>query len=110
MKQYVVDQLSESDYLKLSDYLEEHLECTFVEGIYWMDLPEALYSELQHQHKECQPFYFAVNLSRKQIGLEWLIRSRQTLHCSCIAYATTTQREYIIDFAEKTFAKLGIRA
>ena len=84
MKQYVIDQLRESDYYRITDYLKENLEGMALDGIYWMDLPENLYGETQLQHTQCRPFYFAVNLNRTQIAFEWLIRSRQTLHCSCL--------------------------
>jgi len=109
MKQYMIDQLRESDYHRITDYLKENLEGTALDGIYWMDLPENLYRETQLQHTQCQPFYFAVNLSRTQIAFEWLIRSRQTLHCSCLAYANPEQREHIIHFADAMLEKLNIR-
>ena len=109
MKQYVIDQLRESDFHRITDYLKENLEGTALDGIYWMDLPENLYGEIQLQHTQCQPFYFAVNLNRTQIAFEWLIRSRQTLHCSCLAYANPEQREYIIHFADAMLEKLKIR-
>jgi hypothetical protein len=109
MKQYVIDQLRESDYHRIADYLKENLECTALDGIYWMNLPEHLYGETQRQHTECQPFYFAVSLDRTQVAFEWLIRSRQALRCSCLAYANAQQREHIIHFADAMLEKLNIR-
>jgi hypothetical protein len=107
MKQYVIDELTEADYLRIRDYLQEHLESSMMDGIFWVDLPEHLHNEIQLQHSQCRPFYFAINLSRKQIGFEWLIRSRQTLHCPCIGYADAAQRRYIIEYADALMEKLN---
>ena len=109
MKQYVIDQLRESDYDQIRDYLDAHAETAAMEGIYHVDLPEDLYSELQKAHDHCQPYYFAINLTRKQVGFEWLIRSRNTLRCSCIGYATPKQRDYIIQYADAILEKLRIK-
>ncbi len=109
MKQYVIDQLREQDYYDILDYLNENADKTMVEEVFWVNLPEELYSDLQHSHTDCHPFYFAVNLNRNRVSFEWLIRSRQSLRCNCIAYATPEQRDYIIDWADKILAELKIR-
>jgi hypothetical protein len=109
MKQYVIDELTEADYHRIRDYLQENLESAMLDGIYWVNLPDNLYNEIQLQHPHCRPFYFAINLSRKQISFEWLIRSRQTLHCPCIGYANAAQRDYIIDYADALMERLETR-
>lgn len=109
MKQYVIDQLRESDYDRIRNYLTNHAESAAMEGIYYVDLPDTLYTDLQKSHDQCQPYYFAVNLTRKQVGFEWLIRSRNTLRCACIGYATQEQRDYIIDYADGILDRLRIK-
>ena len=110
MKQYVIDQLQEDDFFSLKEHLDKHLETTMLEGIYWVDLPDHLYTEVQRQHQSCHPYYFAVNLNIRQIGFEWLIRSRQTLHCPCMGYADSRQLDFIIRYADALLEKLKIRA
>lgn len=110
MKQYVIDQLQENDFFTLKEHLDKHLETTMLEGIYWVDLPDHLYTETQRQHQSCQPYYFAVNLNFRQIGFEWLIRSRHRLHCPCMAYADARQLEFILHYAEALLEQLGIQA
>jgi hypothetical protein len=110
MKQYVIDQLQENDFLSLKEHLDKNLENTMLEGIYWVDLPEELYTDMQRQHQSCQPYYFAVNLNFRQIGFEWLIRSRQTLHCPCMAYADSRQLDFIVQYADTLLEKLKIQA
>jgi len=109
MKQYVIDQLREDDYDKIREYLDTHAEKTMLEELYWVDLPESLYAPVQQEHKDCRPFYFAVNLTKRQVAFEWLIRSRQILRCACVAYATPEQRGYIIGYGDKMLEELELK-
>ena len=109
MKQYVIDQLRESDYHQIREFLERSTEAKGLEGIYWADLPLELYSETQKEHTPCHPHYFAISLDWNAVAFELLIRSRQVIRCYCIAYATPQQREYILDFADRMLAELKIR-
>jgi len=109
MKQYVIDQLRESDYCRIKEYLNQQAEKTVFEEIYQVELPKDLYTETQSAHSDCQPFYFAINLTRNKLALEWLIRSRQTLRCDCVGYASREQRDHIIHFADSVLEHLGIK-
>ena len=108
MKQYVIDQLREQDYLKLDDHLQINSEAGELPGIYWVPMPEALHEKLQQEHADCQPFYFAINLDRQSISFEMLIRTRDRLRCGCIQYANQEQRDYILDYADKLFERLNL--
>ncbi len=108
MKQYVIDQLREGDFLQLEDYLNSNVEAGDLPGIYWVPIPEPLHETLQQEHTDCQPFYFAINLDRPSISFELLIRTRDRLHCGCIQYATQKQRNYIFDYADKLFERLNL--
>ena len=109
MKQYVIDQLRGPDYERIRDYLDANAEKTFMEDMYWVNLPPGLYSAVQKEHESCHPFYFAVNLSPTQVDFEFLIRSRQIIRCSCIAYATAKQRDYIMDYADEMIRRLDMK-
>lgn len=109
MKQYVIDQLRWNDYEAIKGYLDARGEKTPMEGIYWLSLPETLYSAVQKDHSQCHPYYFAVNLSFDSADFELLIRSRQILRCNCIAYADRAQRDYILGFADEMLEQLGIK-
>jgi hypothetical protein len=108
MKQYVIDQLRENDFLKLEDYLNNKSEAGELPGIYWIPVPESLLERTQLEHPDCQPFYFAVNLDRNSIHFELLIRTRSRLRCGCIQYASQKQRDYILNYADELFEKLGL--
>jgi hypothetical protein len=109
MKQYVIDQLRESDYHQIREFLDRSAEPTAMEGIYWVNLPPELYSETQKEHASCHPHYFAVSLEWNTVAFELLIRSRQVIRCHCIAYATPEQREYILAFADGMLDELRIK-
>jgi hypothetical protein len=109
MKQYVIDQLRELDYEKILEFLTKNAEASEFGEVFWVMLPRELYSDIQKEHGQCQPFCFAVNLSLKQVDFELLIRSRQALRCNCIAYADKQQREYILGFADRMLDELQIR-
>lgn len=109
MKQYVVDQLRESDYFRILDYLKEKAEATEFEDIFWVLLPEEMYSDVQKEHAQCRPFYFAVTVTYKQVEFELLIRSRQVMRCSCVGYANRKQRDFILDFTDRMLEELEIR-
>jgi hypothetical protein len=109
MKQYVIDQLRESDYYQIREFLDRSAEATDLEGIYRVELPPHLYSETQREHGPCHPHYFAISLDWNAIAFELLIRSRQVIRCNCIAYATPQQRQYILDFADRMLDELKIK-
>lgn len=109
MKQYVFDQLREDDYHRIHEYLKENGEETVFKEVFWLHVPEDLYTGTQKEHPECHPFYFAVNLSQDKVDFELLIRSRQILRCSCIRYADRRQRDYIMDCADRMLEDLQIR-
>lgn len=109
MKQYVIDQLRESDCEQILGFLNANAYKTVLDGMYWVDIPEELCTLEQAEHTSCQPHYFAVNLDQDQVSFELLIRSRQILRCNCIAYATPGQRDYIIQFADSMLEELNIK-
>ncbi|MFH0724947.1 MAG: hypothetical protein V2B19_01090 [Pseudomonadota bacterium] len=108
MKHYVIDELRPQDYEQVKKYLDDQLETSGVEGLYWIPLKEDLLTDLQVAHSECRPLFFAVALEPDQLSCELLVRTRKKLQCDCMAYATETQRNWIIDWADGIFEQLGL--
>ncbi len=109
MKQYVIDQLRETDYEKILEFLKANADPSEFGDVFWAKLPAGLYSDDQKEHVECQPFCFAINLSPGKVEFELLIRSRQVLRCKCIGYAGKNQRDYILDYADRMLGELMIK-
>lgn len=108
MKQYVIDELRIEDYEKVKAYLDETYGFSKIDGIYWVPLEESILSDNQLQHTECKPFFFAVEMGPDSLTCELLVRTRQKVHCTCIAYATELQRNWIIERMDAILEKLSI--
>jgi hypothetical protein len=109
MRQYVVDEVARQDLTRIKAYLDEKAQPAGLEGIWWVELGKEQLNELQLSHPDCQPHCFAVELGRNLIKFEFLIRSRRTMRCSCIGYATRVQRDWIMDFADRLVADLDLK-
>jgi hypothetical protein len=109
MKQYLLDEIARNDIPRVRDYLTEHALAARLDGIWWVDLPEDLLSPLQLDHEGCRPFRFAVEVGDDFVRFELLIRSRQTMRCACIDYATGPQRDYILAYADRLVEDLALR-
>ncbi len=109
MKQYLLDEIPRDDIARVRDYLNQHANAAGIADIWWVDLQEDLLSPEQFDHRDCQPHRFAVEVGDDFVRFEFLIRSLQTMRCSCIAYATRQQRDFILAYADRLVAELGLR-
>ncbi len=110
MRQYLIDELSTTDYQKIKAYLDSHFKAGTMEGIYWVPLEKKLWSKVQLKHQECQPFFIAVDLAETQLSCEFLIRTQNRVRCECMAYADEDQRSWIINCIDAILEKLQITA
>jgi len=110
MKQYVIDELRPEDYTKLRSHLSDHFEPSDIDGIYWVTLDRKILSEVQEDHAECGPFYFAIELDHSKMACELLVRTKNKICCSCISYADPIQRDWLIGKVDAIFERLGIMA
>lgn len=110
MRQLVIDELSILERDNLDSYLKRTLAPGPISGIFWIKLPDDLLAEAQRGHEQCGPFYLAVEIEEKRICFELLVRSKTNLHCTCIAYATPVQRQFVLDFIDKMLSEEQIKA
>ena len=110
MRQYVIDQLSREEKANIESYLKRALTPGPMSGIYWIEVPRDLLSGDQLEHEECGPYFFAVELADESVAFELLIRSQSNLHCSCIAYATPAQRDFVLRFVDRMLDDEKIKA
>ncbi len=97
MKQYVIDELRLDDYGKLKQYMIGCFKSASIDGVYWLTIPDELLTETQVSHKDCQPYYFAVELDEQFLSCGLLVRTASSIRCHCIGYATVEQRNWLID-------------
>jgi hypothetical protein len=108
MKQYVIDELRLDDYGKIKAHLDKTYTASGVDGLYWIPMPDDFLSDIQHEHSDCAPFYFAIELEEDHLSCELLIRSQNKIRCNCIAYADEPQRNWMIRAVDAMFEKLQI--
>ena len=109
MKQYVIDELRPNDYQQIKAYLEEKIGISPLGGVYWLPLDPERYSGTQNAHKECQPFYFALELEPTRLSCELLVRTQNRMRCQCMGYASVAQRNWLIDTVDACFDELNIK-
>jgi len=108
MKQYVIDELRPDDYKKLKAYLDESFNSSDIDRIYWIPLDQENFTDIQAEHTECQPFYFAIELNPDILACELLVRTKSRVRCDCISYATEKQLNWLIRFVDGVLDKLKI--
>jgi hypothetical protein len=101
MRQFVIDELSPMERDNIDSYLKRSIKRGPMIGLYWIELPDDLLSETQQDHnKDHGPYHLAVELTNTAVRFELLVRSQVNLHCSCIAHATSAQRQFVLDFID----------
>jgi len=110
MRQYIIDQLSKEERANIESYLQRTLKPGPMESLYWIEVPQDLLSGDQQGHEDCGPFFFAVELEAEAACFELLIRSQSKLHCPCIAYATPSQRDFVLRFVDQMLKEEQIKA
>jgi len=109
MKQYVIDELRMNDYEKIKAYMDMNFGSSGIAGLYQIPLDLDILNDVQKEHKDCQPFYFAVELEASRIACELLVRTNHRVRCDCIAYSDEKQRNWFIRLLDDIFEKLEIK-
>ena len=110
MRQFVIDELSREERDNLENYLKRTLRLGAMEGMFWLTVPDDLLADAQQGHEECGPFFFGIELAKKKLVVELLVRSESNLHCSCISYATKAQRDFLLEFMDRMLDEEHIKA
>ncbi|WP_421901936.1 hypothetical protein [Maridesulfovibrio sp.] len=109
MRNYLLDDIYEQDIKKISDALTELEFQGPIEGIFYLPVPEELLNDEQKEHMgECGPFFMALEVEETSVKVELLVRARNKIRCSCVAYATSEQRTHMMEYIDKFIADLEI--
>lgn len=108
MKQYVIDQLRPDDYFKIKAYLDMNLQPSGMPDVYWLILPQEMHEATQAEHPGCQPFYFALELGQTNLSCELLVRTLSQVRCDCMGYASSAQRNWLIQTVDEICNQLEI--
>ncbi len=108
MKQYVIDEIRLEDFEKIKSAMDDTYGPSKMGGIYWIYLEKDIFTAVQAEHTECQPFYFAVELEPEKMSCELLVRTESKIRCDCIQYATELQRNWLIQLTDSMLEKVGV--
>ena len=109
MRSYLIDELNSTDMHHLLANLDSREMKASVENMYWLELPENLLTEEQREHcDQCGPFICSLETGPNWLKAELLVRGRGKLRCSCIAYATPEQRDWILERIDAMLGELDI--
>lgn len=109
MRQYVVDELHHDEIEKIREYLEGKCDPSGLGNILWLNIPEEYLSDEQKSHKECTPHVVGIEFMENAVSFEMLIRSRKKMRCSCIGYASSEQRDFILNFVDEMIRETGLK-
>ncbi|SKA78700.1 hypothetical protein SAMN02745704_01180 [Paucidesulfovibrio gracilis DSM 16080] len=86
-----------------------------IEGIWYVPISEALLEQEQQEHLDsCGPYMMALErIDRPECSdfkLELLVRARNRMRCSCVAYASPAAREWAINLIDEIFQAQDVPA
>lgn len=111
MRIYLINDIYANDLARLTEHLTQAGQADMLEGLYWFELPAHLLTDEQLAHRdECGPYVMSLECQDDWAQLELLVRAKNKLRCSCVAYATEAQRVYMMARLDALFEELGIRA
>ncbi len=109
MRSYMIEELSPEALQRAAKRFKDLEMDGVLEGVYWLAIPETLLTEEQQSHgPDCGPHCVAIEVDETWIKMELLVRCRQVMRCSCIAYCTPPQRAFVMDWLDDTLKSLDI--
>jgi len=109
MRAYLIDEIPRSGLEKIKGFLEKAARRSSMEAVYWGRIPDDLLSEEQYDHRDCRPHVFGIELGDDWLKMELFVRPLHNMRCTCCAYATRRQRDFILHFADTMMEDLDIR-
>ncbi|NJB66776.1 hypothetical protein GGQ74_000416 [Desulfobaculum xiamenense] len=111
MRLYCIDDLTEDNVKRLEATFDANGMKGSMDGMYWLDIPESLYTDEQTAHAaQCGPYSLGIETLENGVRMELLVRARNIIRCSCVAYATPEQRLYAIEWLDSALREQDIPA
>ncbi len=111
MRSYLIDDVSMENCQKLQEHLIQlDLQAT-LPGVFWFTVPQEFFTQEQDAHAtDCGPHVMALEIEEHKglVRLEFLVRAKNALHCSCVGYASPALIQHMISRVDEIFAQLSI--
>lgn len=113
MRCYLIEDIHQDNARKIVKALNDKGWQGPIEGIWYLPVPDSLLSEEQKAHlADCGPYMMALEkldrVEEHDFKLELLVRARNKIRCSCVAYATAAQRERMIETLDALFREQDV--
>lgn len=95
MRSYLIDDIDNKQIEFFKTILRKKGFSEPIEDIFHLPLPPKILNNEQKKHSECGGHYLTLEIGKNEIRLELLVRATFRLHCSCIQFADSQQREYM---------------
>ena len=109
MRYYLIDEISKPDMEKIDEFLKRNAISSEMEKLFWVQIPKELLSDIQSEHRDCQPHLFSIELGTDLMKVEFFIRNLNRFKCKCQGYCTLEQRNFILNFSQNIIEELGIK-
>ena len=109
MRSYLLDELSAPDLSSIKGFLRRNSVKSTLDDLFWVECPAELLGAAQIEHIECGPHVFAVETGTDWVKLEFFIRSLKRMNCTCQAFCTPQQHDFILDYVHRLIRELDIR-
>ncbi|WP_296303577.1 hypothetical protein [uncultured Desulfovibrio sp.] len=109
MRAYLAEDLPPELCRRLADFARERGYASSLEGLFWLPVPESLWSPLQREHAaRCGPYAVSLEIGEDFLRLELLVRACNRLHCDCVAPADSATRQALIDRLEELISECDL--
>ena len=111
MKQYVVDDICESEMGRLKAWCTDNLPKTCFENVFWLNLDKNVLNPVQLTHTKCMPFYLSMVLEEEsgRVVIDMVVRTMRSMYCECLDFVDAKQFAWLDGYISKIFASLDIR-
>lgn len=113
MRNYLIEDLVDEHFETITGHLGSKGYSGPIEDIFYLPVPGDLLTDEQKEHdEECGPHVLCLeairDLAGNKLKMELLVRGRNRIRCSCIAYCTPEQRNFMIDFLDAMLKDLDV--
>lgn len=113
MRNYLIEDIIDDNISTIENQLKAEGYAGPIDDIYYLPIPESLLTDEQKEHcKDCGPYFLGLevihDLSGNALKMELLVRAHNKLRCSCVAYCTQEQRNYMLDLIDTLIQELNI--
>lgn len=113
MRNYLIEDIIDDNIVIIEKHLADAGYSGPIDDIFYLPVPEDMLTDEQKEHlNECGPYFLGLevihDLAGNKLKIELLVRAKNKIRCSCVAYCTPEQRNHMLDFVDDMIKGLDI--